>query len=250
MQVCNGPLPREILGDKFDCCCTMRACNYGTLEMIFNVMKMSMYPAHIRDFGSVNSMINNLHRLNLTDYQLLRLNNSSDLLLNPYPLIPLCKYQDEWGHSKSSESKLILNNQTVEFCSLFRPSYTDSGICYTFNGNKNPAENLKDGVFKKTFSKVFGAMPEAETLYYPNGIGTKNGLYLIIDTHVTEGKFMQGKNKNPIFKLSLHTDQSFPLIGLEGLEIEAGFKTTIVTNPWLLISTNDVYSLDIEGETY
>jgi hypothetical protein len=239
---------------KLDCCCSNRACDYGKQETIFNVVKASSSTPHILDFGlsdNVDAIFDNAiaayNKYNLTSHPFVKPNTSDQKLpyiLNPYPFIPLCRFQDNWNFE---ELKIRNITPDIPYCSSFRPSFTDDGICYSFNGNTDSYDILKESNFKQTISRVFGNLSTNRSLFYSSGTGTKNGFTFVLDSHSTTTKFIRGKNGNKIFKLALHSADTLPPLALESLEIEAGYRTTLVVTPTTLTSTDDVFALDIEG---
>ena len=164
--------------------------------------------------------------------------------MNPYPFIPLCRYQDSWTFDK-----LKVKNITPDlpYCSSFRPAFTDNGICYSFNGNTDSNEILKESNFKQMFLKTFGNYSTTMNIFNSSGTGIKNGFTFVLDSHSTSIKFIKGKNGKKVFKLALHSADTLPLIALEGLDVEVGYRTTLVVNPTTLTSTDDVYSYALKG---
>jgi hypothetical protein len=120
-----------------------------------------------------------------------------------------------------------LDTKTVfsEFCTLFRPTLTDQGVCYTFNGI--PSQSIiKPSEYMTAYEDIFG-LPDKDITnhFHGNGIGIRNGLKLILDAHILTGSYKNGGNKDNTFKISLQSPEDFPLPFIEGIEVEGGFKT-------------------------
>ena len=52
--------------------------------------------------------------------------------MTPEPLIPFCKINEAWFDPPKHGAKEVLEGST-RFCTLFRPTLTDTGICSTMN---------------------------------------------------------------------------------------------------------------------
>ena len=97
------------------------------------------------------------------------------------------------------------------------------------------------------FFNIFENFSTSKNIFNSSGTGTQNGFTFVLDSHSTSTKFIKGKNGNKVFKLALHSADTLPLIALEGLDVEVGYRTTLVVNPTTLTSTDDVYSFALKG---
>ena len=248
-------------GTVENCCCDYRLCEIGTFESVLQVMKDSQSPAHIFHFTEVFSNFSG----DLTDLRTIPSFVNRDVLglpilfekklptvedskrfLNLEPFIPLCKLtnldtnkQPRWGTKKEQR---IYN---YSFCTLFRPTFTDQGICYAFNGPE-PNVMLKSSEHSKAFDKVFGketGIPKGFQPFKITGMGKSNGLLLYLDAHTLTSPYKFGNNKINDFYLTFDNPDSFPLISNGGVHVSAGKKTSIVITPSVLESTEAVKQL-------
>ena len=78
-------------------------------------------------------------------------------------------------------------------------------------------------------------------IYYAEGIGPKKSLRIVLDAHTTTSTYRTiNTKKNNYFKVAFHEADSFPLVGLEGLKIEAGYKTTVTMKAPNLIAHESI----------
>jgi hypothetical protein len=123
------------------CCCSQTACNIGTFESIFYVMKYSMFPPHVLDLEwNFPNFTGNLTAgffkfpsyltENLVGFPLLfskKPPTVTDLprFMNLEPFIPLCSFINKWLNKKplwgTDPDKRLYS---ASFCTLFRPSNT------------------------------------------------------------------------------------------------------------------------------
>jgi len=144
------------------------------------------------------------------------------------------------------KNELLFYN--TSFCTLFRPTFTDQGICYAFNA-KQPHMILKPSSYLDAFSKVFGKVHSFGEEFEPfniTGMGPNNGLTLYLDAHNLTGQYKTGKSQKRSFLLNFDHFNIFPLISQGGVTVSAGQKTSIVITPRVLESTEDVKSLSPE----
>ena len=209
-------------------------------DVLFTIMKESLLPPHILHFESIGftsstNMSFVLPSKDLVGYPMVK--NKPPIETLPYlfnrePLIPLCDYKP---------SDVISIEPIYNFCKMFRWSLTDLGICYSANGLEDSVKSLKNSGFKDAFQKVFGMAETGRGLYYAEGIGTKKGLRIVLDAHATTSTYRKIKTKkNNYFKVTFHEADSFPLVGLEGLKIEAGYKTTVTLKAPNLIANDSI----------
>jgi hypothetical protein len=166
--------------------------------------------------------------------------------LNLEPFIPLCKLTNldinvkpRWG--TTNEPRIYDYN----FCTLFRPTFTDQGICYAFNGQE-PNLMLKPSEHSRAFDKVFGkqTMPTKNVQPFKiTGMGRSNGLLLYLDAHTLTSPYKIGKNRINDFYLTFDSYDSFPLTSNGGVHVSVGKKTSIVITPSVLESTEAVKQL-------
>jgi hypothetical protein len=244
--------------DLPECCCTKKACNIGSFESIFYVMKDSMIPPHVihKDEQAIEGNLSRLRssliiNRNLTTFPTIfekKILDGLDMkrLMNLEPFIPLCKLTNQFiGQNPSWGTKINPLLYQASFCTLFRPTFTDQGICYAFNA-KQPHLTLKPSSYLDAFSKVFGRIHTFGEDFEPfniTGMGPSNGLTLYLDAHTLTGQYKIGKSQKKNFLLNFDHFNIFPLVGHGGVTVSAGQKTSIVLTPRVLESSGEVESL-------
>ncbi len=148
------------------------------------------------------------------------------------PFIPYFSIADKfanppmWGVSYESFDLFGTDDYLDQACNSFRPSLTDNGICYTFNGA--PTEDfMKPSLYMNSYMEVFG-LPRKSYWKEPmvaNGVGLQNGLQLVLDAHTLTGQFAFYAKADNTFRLSLQHPHDFPLPLLEGIDIKGGYRT-------------------------
>ncbi len=164
-----------VLNTKSNCCCDHTACNYGNLKGIFQVMKESMYHPHFLDLDSrMYSFEGNVSESlisqppsyitkDLMGHKLIGTDNFQDQtkpqrhFFTPEPFIPFCKINEKWSNLPMYGADNVFN--TGKFCTFFRPTITDNGICYTMNSFtkvdfiayrlENQSKIIMDSLFKQ-----------------------------------------------------------------------------------------------------
>jgi hypothetical protein len=117
------------------CCCTNAACNWGTFESIFYLLKEAMPTPHVLDVdwmldgnfeGNLTAqflkMPNYLNE-DITGFPLISGNVDLTRFMNLEPFIPLCQLGNLWQNKKPQwgttyDSHLF----QASFCTLFKPS--------------------------------------------------------------------------------------------------------------------------------
>ncbi len=170
----------------------------------------------------------------------------------PEPFIPLCKLA---GSFLNARPRWGTNPDTLlykaSFCTLFRPTFTDQGICYAFNA-KQPYKFIKESNYLNSFHKVFGRGHSFGQNFEPfniTGMGASNGLTLYLDAHTLTGQYKSGKSENRVFQFNFDHFDSFPLVSFGGIQVRTGQKTTIVLTPRVLTSTPEVQTLSLKDRS-
>ena len=237
--------------DQFDnpndpgCPGKSHACYQASFETMFRIMKDTLYQPHMVDLNLLfeSNFTDDISQIedppwgltdNITVYPVIDFETASDrtrnsTLLNLAPFIPFCKLANLWSDPPAWGSNRYLldgGHPFSQFCTLFRPSLTDNGICYTFNGV--PARHLlKPSKFLDAYETVFGLPDQAypKEAFVSHGIGVKNGLEFILDAHTLTNLYKYLPNKDNNFLISLQNPLSFPLPLVQGITIPAGFIT-------------------------
>jgi hypothetical protein len=224
-------------------------------------MKDSMIPPHvIHKDEQTTANTGNLAKLrptliinkNLTKFATIfekKITDGRDFkrLMNLEPFIPLCKLTNKFiNQNPNWGTKVDPFIYLASFCTLFRPTFTDQGICYAFNAKQSHL-TLKPSSYLDAFSKVFGKLDSfGGDQFEPfniTGMGPNNGLTLYLDAHTLTGQYKIGKSQNKNFLLNFDHFNIFPLVGHGGVTVSAGQKTSIVLTPRVLESSGDVESL-------
>ena len=237
-----------------DCCCNMKACQLGTFESVMTVMKDSILPAHVLHFNDSDPIFSQ----NIFNYNILPAHASKNITLFPNlfetkppnnydtkrflnlePYIPLCKLKKVFLSNDSkfgtAPSPFVYE---YSFCTLFRPTFTDQGICYAFNAQK-PENLFKPSEYLTAFLSVFGNQRTFEPQKI-TGIGKSNGLTLFLDAHTLTSSYKTGKHKAKDFQIGFDNFGSFSLPSNGGFQVSAGKKTSFVITPIVLESTEAV----------
>ena len=124
--------------------------------------------------------------------------------------------------SDIADNSLMLH----QFCTLFRPTITDKGICYSFN-SVDSRSLFNDFHYMDAYGEVFGLPDKAypKDKFVATGLGVQNGIRLVLDAHTLTNRNKIMPKIDNTFRLSIQHPQDFPLPLLEGIQIVGGFKT-------------------------
>jgi hypothetical protein len=222
------------------------------LQGMMRIMKENIYQPHMVDLNDMyernfNGTLEDIadvpsySTINLTSYELkspdaLSAIKKAFFVANLEPFMPFCKLANKWSDLPkwgSISGQLETTAIMSEFCTLFRPTLTDQGICYTFNGIQSQ-NIMKPSEYMTAYEDIFG-LPDKDVIFHGNGIGIHNGIKLILDAHTLTGRYKNGHNEDNTFKISLQSPVDFPLPFIEGIQVEGGFKTRFA-NMVLLIA--------------
>ncbi len=150
----------------------MEAIYAGSFETIFRVMKEVNLQPHLFDNQDLDALnftgdiddIDSLPEFMSENLTLLRMKKperstilerlSVTSILQPF--IPYCILENKWSKPPLWGSKKIattLREEFSQFCTLFRPTLTDKGVCQTFNGVKSTTL-LKPSRFVDAFTQI------------------------------------------------------------------------------------------------
>ena len=98
---------------------------------------------------------------------------------------------------------------TTPYCSAFKPSFTDKGICYSWNNNK--FSNLFDkSEYINEMTDIFEYRSEDRPIVYPQANGPNYGFKFIIDTHTFSNKYKTYANEMRDVDVVIHNKGDLP----------------------------------------
>ena len=236
----------------FDCGVNITGCYQAKHETMFRIMKDGMYQPHMVDlnvlYGDSNNFTSDLSQIlhlandlteNMTTYRMIDLKKPllswrrNGTKLNLEPFLPFCQLAGNWSNPPIwGSNKYVVGSkgswghELSEFCTLFRPTLTDNGVCYTYN-DLTTRNDMKPSKFLAAYKSVF-ELPERaypSELFKSDGIGAKNGLVLVLDAHTKTGSYKYFGNTDNTFLLSVQNPDSFPMPQIEGITVQGGFIT-------------------------
>ena len=207
------------------------------LEAIFTIMKDNIYQPHFLDLAFMDEMNFTGDIFEMKDFPLLlsqqtkiyglkRSVGKEDKLMNfpnMEPFIPYCLLANQWADptsgwgtfTKGLHSKFSYMDK---FCTLFRPTLTDYGICYSFNAKLSEDAIHEELPYMKTYKKVFRhpRTPFNTNYFRAKGSGVQNGLRIVLDAHTLDGRYKSQGNKVTTSRLSIQHPEDFPLPTIDG----------------------------------
>ena len=148
-------------------------------------------------------------------------------------LIPLCTNRSQ---------------TTPHLCSDFKPSLSNTGICFT--KNQAPLNDIYGNLsyiktFKDTFLKERDEFPILKNM--GSGMRYKNA-FLINANQVMDLKrgSKWNRTKQAKFRLGIHPNHDMPEIRDTSIKIDAGFKTTIRVSAMQLESQKSIRDVDVK----
>ncbi len=238
-------------------------CYMAPLKTLLTIMKFNIGQPHMLDLDLLSvqrgGFINNLTMkypdlineiVDQVDLKLKPLQGKMlfdfDIVGNYAPFIPYCNLKNEWSNlplwgakfDRESDDyyfdeaeKVLLNDFEFlnEFCSLFRPTLTDKGLCYSFN-SVDSQDLLVDSAYMDNYNKVF-ELPNAGTFngrnnpYIGKGLGIQNGIRLVLDAHTLDNLYKVPRKLDTTFQISIQHPKDFPLSIIDGIEVKGGQRT-------------------------
>ena len=216
--------------------------NQQTLTAILRIMKDNIGQPHFfdlnflskekftGDLGQIQASYPSWLNKKLTGYDLKTLRKDDFLgIAIKHPFMPYCQWIDKmsntpiWGSNGQSKEKSFKH-----FCTLFRPTFTDQGICYTFNGKSDSYLMRQDTDYMKAYKEIFG-LPEKDfqgpESNKASGIGIQNGLRIVLDAHTLSGRSKYLAKTDNTFQIAIHHPNDFALPLTQGFKIRGGMKT-------------------------
>ena len=250
MSSCSRVECQEIVSRAFPCkdveqskefdyhpCCEFVKTFSENLEATIKLMKFSVQAPHFYEsrkeeqevFSKLGSVFTN------STSRFIAKTFSIQTRRNFNAFIPLCQYAGE--------------PETMSFarCDLFRRSFTNMGLGYTFNGEKF-RNMFKSTDYNAMFERVM--VPNSDTdIRYPESSGPAYRLRFILNGDidaVAEYKKNQDYTKAITeFTLGVH-DPSFPAdLRGESIKVRTGYETTIMLTPKVLYTTPDAEQMSL-----
>ena len=211
--------------------------NADMIKLIFTIMKEVIQQPHVFDMkflyednnftGSLDSLSQQYPgylNVKLTGYPLKdRFRMGLKVASNRDPFIPFCQWLGKWSDIPnwgSETAYAFIGN----FCTLFSPTFTDRGLCYTFNGQGGTSLLKRNTDYMDAFEQVFGHSVLKLGTPKVSGVGIKNGLRLVLDANVASERYKIMPKIDNTFTLDLHHPNDFPLPMMQGIQIKGGTK--------------------------
>ncbi len=223
-------------------------CDQGPLASIMTLMKDVLLQPHAFDLNDLyaNNFTGRFQdilettmnktligpKYNITEYRNLYYQLRFPTLALTTPFLPYCMWRDTWGNPPewgTVQSKQL--GPLSKICTLFRPVFTDRGICYSFNGAdpKILFHINKTAKYMEAFDQVYGLPSKAyrndEKYFKANGVGISNGLRIVLDAHTLTGLYKVLPKLDNTFDISVQHPEDFPLPLIEGIKIRGGHRT-------------------------
>ena len=133
------------------------------------------------------------------------------------PLLPFCAFDSEWEsipYGKVSvwddDGKTKMETSYRHYCNSFRPSFTDRGICYSWN-SLEPSKVFSESDYIQHTDEIFQYTEnKSSVLIHPNANGPNYGFRFIVDTHTLSSDYKQDSNTNKDIEIVLHEGTELP----------------------------------------
>ena len=197
-------------------CCKFRQEFNENMYEIIRMMKYVQYPPHTVDQSEADpynltiqpdfipSMDLEYPLYNNTEYHY---RSSKKAIANP--LIPFCSFNSKWDMTPYQTKMYGQPEPTTPYCSAFKPSFTDKGICYSWNNNK--FSNLfGKSEYIDEMTDIFEYRSEDRPIVYPQANGPNYGFKFIIDTHTFSNKYKTYANEMRDVDVVIHNKGDLP----------------------------------------
>ena len=206
----------------FEPCCRIKKELNQNIYDIIRMNKYTQYPPHKVDQNEPEpyNLLRRPEFLNsisltypLYDHETGTTNSDREI---SEPLIPFCAFDSEWETIPYGKKSVWDGNQYKKvtanspYCNSFRPSFTDRGICYSWNGME-PSNIFSESEYIQQTDKIFQYKGnKSNLLKYPNANGPNYGFRFIVDTHTFSSNYKQGSNINKDVEIVLHEATEIP----------------------------------------
>ena len=228
----RNPCQEQALAEQygFSACCNFNKNISSNRAAMLKVLKFTIQSPHLME--SVEEELSIFPNMSQAFPAYKTIQPSENTRRNFNPFIPLCQY--------SGQPEVM----SFRSCNMFKRTYTDMGIAYSFNSDKfgiiyKETENSKEA------NKAF-FFNNKEDVRYPESSGKEFILKIVLEANMEQvEQFEQQDNyklsPRPIL-LTVHDPKIPPTLRSEGIEVQLGYETTILITPRVLQTTEDAIS--------
>ena len=196
-------------------CCQLRQRFDESMYEIIRMMKYVQYPPHEVDQNEADpynqtiqpdfiSNMNMKYPLYKKTQYLFR--SSKREIANP--LIPFCSFNSKWDTTPYQNPYKEVPS-FPQHCSVFQPSLTDKGICYSWN-NEKFSKLFTNSEYIETLSDIFEYRTKERAIVHPQANGPNYGLKFIIDAHTFSQKYKRYSNQMQDIDIVIHDKRDVP----------------------------------------
>ena len=197
---------------------------------VIQMSKYTQYPPHLVDQNERDpynllknpAFLKKFHsKYPLYDYSEWKTQDNTDHMTNSdreisEPLIPFCAFDSEWEtipYGKTAEwngEKYETISAKRHYCKSFVPSFTDHGICYSWN-SLEPSEVFSESEYIQQTNDIFQYNTNgSSSMVYPSANGPNYGFRFIVDMHTFSSTYKRGSNTNKAVEIVLHEGTELP----------------------------------------
>ena len=214
----------------FDACCKIKKELHNNMYDVIQMSKYTQYPPHLvdqneRDPYNLLRMPDFLKKIQLKyplfnnshlkdQNQIEHMTNSDREILEP--LIPFCAFDSEWETIPYGMNYGWTDNgyqgetATGSYCKSFSPSFTDRGICYSWN-SLEPKKLFSESEYIQQTNDIFQYKTnESSLIVYPTANGPSYGFRFIVDMHTFSSIYKRDSNTNKDVEIVLHERTEIP----------------------------------------
>ncbi|XP_052873201.1 pickpocket protein 28-like [Anopheles cruzii] len=154
----------------------------------------------------------------------------------------------------------VWKNRQVNCSELFKPTLTESGICYTFNG-MSAEELLRTDQFHQEFEHLGetrsaanwtmedGYHPRVGVSTYPRRVlsaGAQSGMLIFLKTDKADMDFLCG-NSFQGYQVQLHSPNTCPQISTQNIRVPLNHAFQVRVEPFMITTTAAVRSYSVDN---
>ena len=215
---CEGEnnVAQSSAGQPVAACCKLRKKFNEKMYEIIRMMKYVQYPPHAVDQSEADPYNLTIQPdfmpkldLNYPLYNNTEYHYSSSKKEIANPLIPFCSFNSKWDMTPYQTKIFGKPEPTRPYCSAFKPSFTDKGICYSWNNDKFSKLFTKSEYIEK-MGDIFEYRSEDRPIVYPQANGPNYGFKFIIDAHTFSIKYKKYVNEIKDVDVVIHEKGALP----------------------------------------